>query len=211
VLAIHEEDLILYADGLDGASCLSQGARGGQIAGYAAPHMPVQRFQTFGQLAAELEVGRLYTSSRLRGAQAQKAGKAVSVRPLRNFDSRFLWHRIATDCNPDTDVILWGVGIASEADRRRPRDRGRKLQVDRNYLNHKGQLREFGNPAQTHVVCGGIVTFGTATDESAAQRRRIECQAGFERHRPRGMSLKVSEAQDRSASGGRSRGVGPRR
>jgi uncharacterized protein YhjY with autotransporter beta-barrel domain len=34
----------------------------------------------------------------------------VSVRPLKNFDIRFLWHRIVTDYSRDTDVVLWGLG-----------------------------------------------------------------------------------------------------
>jgi hypothetical protein len=34
----------------------------------------------------------------------------VSVRPLKNFDVRFLWHRIVTDYSRDTDVVLWGLG-----------------------------------------------------------------------------------------------------
>ena len=34
----------------------------------------------------------------------------VSVRPIKNFDIRFLWHRIVTDYNRDTDIVLWGLG-----------------------------------------------------------------------------------------------------
>lgn len=34
----------------------------------------------------------------------------VSVRPLKNLDIRFLWHRIVTDYSRDTDVVLWGLG-----------------------------------------------------------------------------------------------------
>jgi hypothetical protein len=34
-----------------------------------------------------------------------------SIRPLKNFDIRFLWHRIVTDYNRDTDVLLWGIGV----------------------------------------------------------------------------------------------------
>ena len=33
-----------------------------------------------------------------------------SIRPLQHLDVRFLWHRIVTDYNRDTDVVLWGVG-----------------------------------------------------------------------------------------------------
>jgi hypothetical protein len=34
----------------------------------------------------------------------------LSLRPLKNFDIRFLWHRIVTDYNRDTDIVLWGIG-----------------------------------------------------------------------------------------------------
>jgi len=34
----------------------------------------------------------------------------ISLRPIKNFDIRFLWHRIVTDYNRDTDVVLWGLG-----------------------------------------------------------------------------------------------------
>jgi len=34
----------------------------------------------------------------------------LSLRPIRNFDVRLLWHRIVTDYNRDADILLWGVG-----------------------------------------------------------------------------------------------------
>jgi hypothetical protein len=34
----------------------------------------------------------------------------VSARPVTNVDVRFLWHRIVTDYNRDTDVVLLGLG-----------------------------------------------------------------------------------------------------
>jgi len=34
----------------------------------------------------------------------------VRARPAKNFDIRFLWHRIVTDYDRDTDVILLGLG-----------------------------------------------------------------------------------------------------
>jgi hypothetical protein len=34
----------------------------------------------------------------------------VSVRPIKNLDIRFLWHRIVTDYNRDADILLWGLG-----------------------------------------------------------------------------------------------------
>ncbi len=34
----------------------------------------------------------------------------LSLRPIDNFDVRFLWHRIVTDYDRDADVLLWGVG-----------------------------------------------------------------------------------------------------
>jgi hypothetical protein len=34
----------------------------------------------------------------------------LSLRPIRNFDVRLLWHRIVTDYNRDADILLWGLG-----------------------------------------------------------------------------------------------------
>jgi hypothetical protein len=34
----------------------------------------------------------------------------ASVRPLRNFDIRCIWHRIVTNYNRDADAFLWGLG-----------------------------------------------------------------------------------------------------
>jgi len=34
----------------------------------------------------------------------------LSFRPIKNFDVRFLWHRIVTDYNRDADILLWGLG-----------------------------------------------------------------------------------------------------
>jgi hypothetical protein len=34
----------------------------------------------------------------------------MSYRVIDHLDIRFLWHRIATDYNRDTDIVLWGVG-----------------------------------------------------------------------------------------------------
>lgn len=33
----------------------------------------------------------------------------VSLRLAKNFAARFIWHRIVTDYNRDTDVVLWGL------------------------------------------------------------------------------------------------------
>jgi hypothetical protein len=35
----------------------------------------------------------------------------ASLRLLKHVDVRFLWHRIVTDYNRDTDVLLWGIGV----------------------------------------------------------------------------------------------------
>ena len=35
----------------------------------------------------------------------------ASLRLLEHVDVRFLWHRIVTDYNRDTDVVLWGIGV----------------------------------------------------------------------------------------------------
>lgn len=34
----------------------------------------------------------------------------LSLQPVKNLSIRFLWHRIVTDYNRDTDVVLWGLG-----------------------------------------------------------------------------------------------------
>jgi hypothetical protein len=34
----------------------------------------------------------------------------LSLRPVEKLDIRLLWHRIVTDYNRDTDVLLWGLG-----------------------------------------------------------------------------------------------------
>jgi hypothetical protein len=37
------------------------------------------------------------------------ASATVGLQPAKNFGIRFLWHRIVTDYNRDTDVVLWGL------------------------------------------------------------------------------------------------------
>jgi len=34
----------------------------------------------------------------------------MSLRPIKNFDVRLVWHRIVTDYNRDADILLWGLG-----------------------------------------------------------------------------------------------------
>jgi hypothetical protein len=38
----------------------------------------------------------------------------LSLRIIKHLDTRFIWHRIVTDYNRDTDILLWGIGYRFE-------------------------------------------------------------------------------------------------